>query len=138
MAILKFKKGTDVNLSPHFNATEFDCPCTVCLDTTIDKDLVTKLEALREKAGPLKINSGYRCSNYQDELRLRGYETSNGPSQHELGRAADVCGADTGYTGTALETWAREAGFRAVGVGSLWVHVDLRDDKDRRWEYAKR
>ena len=76
---------------------------------------------------------GYRCARYQEILRRKGFETSTGISQHELGRAADI--TCHGLNGNDLEVYAREAGFKAVGVGARFIHVDLRDDVERRWEY---
>lgn len=122
-------------LSKYFKKDEFKCPCGSCKDFEIDLELLEKLDKMRELVGgPLKVTSGYRCAAYQEQLRLRGYETAAGVSQHELGRAADVTnGVTPGYE---LEALARQAGFRAVGVGKLFVHLDLRDDKDRRWTYV--
>ncbi len=137
MAILTYPKDSNAKLSDHFSLSEFRCPCSQCTSIILESDLVTKLEAIRIKlAKPLRINSGYRCRNYQTELRLKGYETSIGPSQHELGRAADIMSEPV--VGVDLEKVARACGIRAVGVGSNWVHIDLRNDKDRRWEYVRR
>lgn len=136
---MTYKKGSKDALGVYFTAREFDCPCQKCTETIIDPELVNRLESMRVSIGkPLRINSGYRCSNYQTELRLRGYETSTGPSQHELGRAVDVMRADSQSIGLELEKEARKAGFKAVGVGSSWIHCDLRDDVVRRWEYKSR
>lgn len=138
MSVLKLVKGSDVILSTNFRSSEFDCSCGVCQETLVDEDLIAKLEAFRSQVGsPLKINSGYRCRNKQDELRASGYETSAGPSTHEAGRAADVVRADAGSTGLELEAAARAAGFSSVGVAHNWVHVDLRPGY-RRWQYARK
>jgi uncharacterized protein YcbK (DUF882 family) len=138
MADKVYKKGENVTLSPHFKLNEFQCPCSECATVEVDPDLIITLEALRSKVNhPLRINSGYRCQNYQNELRLRGYETSLGISQHTLGRAADVMSEDSRLSGVALETLARQCGFTSVGVGHNWIHVDLRPGY-RRWEYVKR
>lgn len=133
----QYMKGANAALSPHFNSREFDCSCPQCTVSLIDSELIAKLEVVRGTTGPLKTNSGYRCQHKQDELRLAGYETSLGVSQHELGRAADITTPDSRFTGPELEAKAREAGFMAVGVGQYWIHVDLRNDKDRRWVYAR-
>lgn len=137
MAILRFKKDVDTALSPHFNVREFVCPCPQCTETLVDSALITLLEKMRSQTGPLKISSGYRCQHYQSELCARGYPTSSGISTHSTGRAVDVKSEDSRFSGATLEQFARQAGFRAVGVAPSWVHVDLRDDKDRRWTYAK-
>lgn len=139
MAVKTYPKKAGVKLSEHFSSSEFDCPCGHCDSTLIDETLIDRLEKTRGTLGtPLRINSGYRCARYQEELRLRGYETATGVSQHELGRAADIMSAKDGVGGIEIESAARASGFRAVGVGHSWCHVDLRDDKDRRWEYTKR
>lgn len=138
MSTLKFPKGSKEKLSEYFVGSEFDCPCTECSVTLCDSRLVEKLTEVRRAIGrAIKITSGYRCASYQNNLRLRGYETATGVSQHELGRAADfVAGNDASVGGKELERLARAAGFKAVGVGNTFVHVDLRDDKERRWEYV--
>lgn len=130
-----YSKDKNIQLSTHFWSKEFSCPCDDCKQTLIDKILVSQLEAMRTILGSkLRITSGYRCQDYQDQLALRGYETSKN-SQHLLGKAADVTnGVSPGHE---LEDAARRAGFLAVGVGSNWVHVDLRGEngKQRRWIY---
>lgn len=138
MAVKTYPKTSQEKLSDHFNVSEFACPCTTCTETLLDSDLVSKLEGVRLLLqAPIRINSGYRCANYQAELRLRGYETAVGLSQHQLGRAADIMASEGDVSGGVLEALSRQAGFRAVGVGNVWVHVDLRDDRDRRWTYTR-
>lgn len=137
MSSVIYQKGSNVQLSDHFNLREFDCPCPQCTTTQVDPQLIVNLEAIRTKAGPLKINSGYRCPSHQSELRMAGYPTAVGPSTHSEGRAADITGADLQYSGATLEAFAREAGFMAVGVAPNWIHADLRNDKVRRWTYAR-
>jgi uncharacterized protein YcbK (DUF882 family) len=130
-----YPKHSDESLSKDFKVSEFACPCDHCEETLIDDELVLRLQELREALGfPLKITSGYRCEHHQEELREMGFETAVGKSQHELGRAADV---KTGHhLGIEIEEAARSVGFKAVGVGKAWAHVDLRDDRDRRWKYS--
>ena len=134
----KIKKGLNQKLSEHFSSNEFDCPCDLCADTNIDEDLFTKLEAMRQSlACSLRIHpgGGYRCDQYQFSLTKRGFETSKGISQHQLGKAADI---STGlHSGEELEKHAKKAGFRAIGVSANWIHVDVRNDKDRFWYYKK-
>jgi uncharacterized protein YcbK (DUF882 family) len=127
------KKGSGLQLTPNFSTFEFDCPCPDCKVTTITDELPGKLQAMRDILGcQLRVTSGYRCANYQEQLRLRGFETAKGISQHELGNAADLSNGVT--PGVELEDAARQAGFVSVGVGKQWVHVDLRPGY-RRWTY---
>jgi uncharacterized protein YcbK (DUF882 family) len=130
-----YQKGSDEQITKDFKAREFDCPCDHCSQTFIDDELVLKLQEMRDMlAFPIKITSGYRCDHHQEELREMGFETARGRSEHQEGKAADI---KTGHhLGVELEEAARAVGFKAVGVGKAWVHVDLRDDKERRWTYS--
>lgn len=132
---LTFPKDSQEQVSKYFKAHEFDCPCDNCSQTFIDMHLLEKLDALREVLGfPVKITSGYRCDHHQEQLKEMGFETAVGKSQHQEGKAADV---KTGHhLGIEIEEAARSIGFKAVGVGKSWAHVDLRDDRERRWTYS--
>ena len=134
---MQFKKGSQAQVGRHFRAYEFDCPCPHCDETKIDLDGVKLLDRTRELLdAPVQITSGYRCDRYQQELKLRGYETAKGLSTHQVGKGWDLT---TGkHTGLEIEKAARKAGFRAVGVGRTFAHVDTRSDKDRRWGYSVR
>ena len=132
-----YPKGQDATLSGDFKSREFDCQCKYadCRQTLIDRELVEKLQAIRDAVGhPIRISSGYRCQKHQDELQASGLETAK-TSQHLLGRAADIL--VEGKSGEELEKFARAAGFKAVGVARHWIHVDLRSDRDRAWTYSR-
>lgn len=125
--------GANIQLSKSFSSAEFeDITCSYVI---LHLDLIAKLQALREHLmAPIKITSGFRSSTKQAALKAAGYETAAGPSTHEYGCAADI-NAYGRFTGAQLETAARAVGFKAVGVAKTWIHVDLRADKVRRWEY---
>lgn len=130
---MRYEKGSHERISDHFSVFEFDCPCNNCKETLVYPELVEKLEALRQKVGqPILVTSGFRCENHQRELEALGYETSP-KSQHLLGMAADISVLD--WSGKAIEPLAEAVDFRAVGVAPTWIHVDLRSDKVRRWNY---
>lgn len=132
--IIYYNKGEIKQLSPNFSLHEFECPCSDCKQTILDNELIKKLESMRGILGSkLTITSGYRCPNYQQQLRLRGYETAKGPSTHSQGKAADITNGVS--LGGELEEAARKAGFESVGVGRNWCHVDLRPGF-RRWLYS--
>lgn len=132
----RYPKDSPIQVAENFQAKDFDCPCKHCRETLVDLKLIEQLQYMRELLGiPLVVTSGYRCQAHQDELAAQGYETAKN-SMHLVGGAADV---RTGkHSGVGLERAARKAGFRAVGVGGSWAHVDVRDGKDRRWIYSKR
>ncbi len=129
-----YKKGSNVILSNNFTSNQFDCTCDQCKETLIDSDLVDKGDKMVLLLGTrLNINSGYRCAHKQQMLKIQGYETSKGISQHQLGKAMDISNGVA--TGMELAEAATLAGFRAIGRALHWVHVDLREDADRRWFY---
>lgn len=129
-----YKKGSNTVLSPNFNSNQFDCSCDQCKETLIDSDLITKGDKLIEILGSkVKVNSAYRCEHKQEMLRLQGYETAKGVSQHQLGKAMDL--GNGVATGMELADAAAKAGFMAIGQAKRWIHVDLRTDAVRRWYY---
>lgn len=134
--IYTLPKNDSALLTRDFRAFEFDCPCRNCQSTLVSEELLLKLQVIRDiLKSPIKINSGYRCEEHQKELEALGYETAP-YSQHLRGCAADI--QSIPYPGVYLERVAKQAGFRAIGVGQSWIHVDTRKDKDRQWEYKKR
>lgn len=130
---MEFNRGTNPQLSEHFNGREFECPCGACTLQVVQPGLIEKLEALRVALGqPIRVTSGFRCQAHQASLRERGYPTAKGVSQHELGGAADLT-----CEPAHIERLKRLAcdHFKAVGVAETWLHVDVRQDQTRRWEY---
>ena len=77
-----------IQLSPHFQDTEFRCPCRAddCSAPTLPNPrLIERLETLRVVVGkPIVITSGIRCAAYN---RFVGGEE---PSAHLTGDAADL------------------------------------------------
>lgn len=122
-----------LQLSPHFKAVEFECFCSSpkCTEQRINAQLVERLEAMRMTLGKrITITDGFRCAGAQRELRDRGFPTANGVSTHELGDAADIKASQI----TPLLELASKR-FKAIGIARTWLHVDMRDDKKRRWFY---
>lgn len=130
-----YQKGVPTQVGLHFSSTEFDCQCkrAECQTTQIDSDLIRKLESLRSSVqSPLIIASGYRCKAHQASLRAAGMQAA-ALSQHELGRAADV--RVVGLTSAVLREHARMVGFKAIGFARSFIHLDLRQDRVRNWNY---
>jgi zinc D-Ala-D-Ala carboxypeptidase len=135
MAVEIYRKDRILRITEHFTSDEFKCPCDHCKVTPIDTDLVRLLERLRNLVNcPIRIDSGYRCQNHQEQLTQEGYETAKF-SMHLKGRAADI---STGkHPGYELAELARQAGFMAIGTGRDFIHVDTRDDMERAWSYVR-
>lgn len=132
--MLSWMKSQNIQYSPFFNLKEFACKCTrpECVMQTLSIDLLKKLEQVRKAYGkPIQITSGYRCQAHQKYLAESGLETATN-SQHCLGRASDITGADL----DVLDGLCSHE-FKATGRARSFIHVDLRDDKIRRWGYLK-
>lgn len=134
MKVHKLPRGGMFRLSQDFWGYEFDCNCGKCEFTLVSDELVEKLQKLRELTNfPITITSGYRCPAQQKNLRALGYETAKGVSSHERGLAVDiVCGA---FDGKMLAELARKAGFKNIGIGRRFIHVDVRAGGPREWGY---
>lgn len=136
MALIKFKKGDNLQLSKHFNSKEFECPCTACVDQFIDDQLISKLEETREDYdNSVNVTSGYRCPAHNEAVG----GVSN--SAHQGGLAADV--QPTLINVDELDELYSVCykKFDNVGDGRRlkFIHVDVRplkaDGTKRTWSY---
>lgn len=113
----------------YFKIEEFACKCSYpeCKKTLVDENLLIQLNTLRHEYNQaIRVTSGYRCERHN--TAVGGVANS----QHVKGAAADIIGADLDL----LYALAQKH-FKAVGDGRKkgFIHVDLRDDKIRRWDY---
>lgn len=132
MPYYTWSRGSNLPLSAHFNAKEFTCKCGICKGQKISAELIKRLERVREAYGaPITVTSGYRCANHQAALRKSGIQTAVGTSSHERAEATDLFGADMPKLLKLLESE-----FKSIGLANTFYHVDLRDDKIRRWTYV--
>lgn len=131
-----WEKGQVYKFNQYFNTREFSCQCknSDCVEQKVAIELVNKLTELREAIQePLTITSGYRCEKHQQALRTQGVNTVVAKkSTHELGEGVDV--KPTRLTIKNLEGMAAKY-FKAIGIAKTFLHLDLRNDKIRRWNY---
>lgn len=131
-------KHCEALATKHFKFKEYDCPCDYanCNVTIVDGELLEKVENLRSRIGrPIIITGGFRCAKHQEDLREKGFETAEGRSSHEDGKAADLYCAS--INGAELALAAEKVGFRNIGTAETWIHADVREG-ERRWTYSKR
>lgn len=131
-------KGENLELSKYFKTKEFTCHCHFpdCKKQRIDKELISKLDKIREEIGqPLVVTSAFRCTKHQAFLRSAGVNTvvAKKISQHELGKAADIVPADQKNVKTKFLDIVRKH-FTAIGLSTQFLHVDLRKEKIE-WDY---
>lgn len=117
------------------NFTREELACKHCGKMEIPLHVVQMLQKVRDKVGfPLKINSGYRCPEYNAQLAETG---SNGP--HTVA-AFDI--AADGRQAFAIIKAAIEVGFTGIGVSQKgsgrFVHIDYLPTSHPRpmvWSY---
>jgi uncharacterized protein YcbK (DUF882 family) len=108
----------DKQLTPHFNLSEFRCPCCNDAIETAAQKLAEALEPVRELYGPIRIRSGFRCPKQNQKIKGAIF------SQHLLGLAADLAvrGDAARYE---LITALLECGFKRLGIAANTVHADI-------------
>ena len=128
-------------MTKNFKINEFECNCGDCkISADVKKNLIKladQLQILRDKVQkPIKINSAYRCANYNDNV-VKGAKHS----QHKLGKAADI--VINGMTPNDVHELVCEMvelgqiNFGGLGKYNTFTHVDIRD-YSARWDYTKK
>lgn len=117
-------------MSAHFKADEFMCRCG-CRGNGVKPELIETLERVRSFLGkPIMITSGYRCEAHDAAV--------GGKNNHTTGLAADLA-CSSGAERADLLAAVLASGFRRVGIGATFVHVDLcRDRPNSVWLYPAR
>lgn len=84
----------------------------------LSSELLGSIVALEKMLGfELHFNSGYRCAECN---RVTGGVPNSG---HLRGRAVDVCAPDSATRFRIVQA-ALKVGFRRIGIGKNYVHLD--------------
>ena len=115
----------------YFTYGEFDSPDLKGSGKNVSDELINMLDIVRKKYGKsLVINSGYRTPEHNKSVG------GTSESSHIKGLAADIaCNNSTDRF--KLEGVLREVGFKRIGMGSTFIHVDIDKDKSQNvlWTY---
>lgn len=115
----------------HFKPVEFDSPDKRSSGYSMDLDFVHKLDKIRDAIKmPLMVLSGYRTPEHNAEVG--GVDASS----HENGHAADLAAISSRTRFLILEA-AFRIGFRRIGIGEGFIHLDddITKDQDVQWLY---
>ena len=117
----------------YFNYSEFDSPDAPGSGKDHMKEsFIHMLDDARERAGiPFYISSGYRTASHNQQV---GGEPN---SSHMIGYAADIS-APIAAMRKAIIKAAVAAGFKRIGEGSNFVHLDTDPNKPQYayWQYG--
>ncbi len=105
----------DWSLYPNFTPVEFRCRCG-CQRADMKPEFMVKLQELRNKVGPLKITSGFRCSDHPVERKKKR------PGAHSAGMAADVQPYSSDKYGLLKAAFSMD--FKGVGIAKSFIHLD--------------
>lgn len=115
-----------MKLSGDFSRSEFKCNCGKCDYDTVDAELISVLQLLRDYIGqPIKITSGNRCPEHNANIG------SSANSYHIRGRAADI--QAEGASPQLIQEYLNSAYPDKFGIGSYasFTHIDTRTKKGR-------
>ena len=128
MSVNTYERGQKLQLTEHFNISEFHCKGANCgcKETLHDPILSAYLQQIRAHFGkPLYITSGYRCKKHNDAVG----GVSN--SLHMKGQAADF--VVSGVKPLEIAQYAEQIGVKGIGLygpeDGNFVHIDTRINK---------
>ena len=125
-------------ITKNSSVAEMKCKCG-CDQCDMDEVFMEKLQLLRDKIGPLKISSGFRCPAHNQA------ESSSGPNgPHTTGKACDV--ACSGAKAREILGTAIQIGFSGIGScqkgshSGRFIHLDGLETSEGRprphtWSY---
>lgn len=128
-------------MTPNFSRSEFACQCG-CGNDNISPLLVDMLQMVRDAVGPIAITSGVRCETHN--AMIGGVKTSAhvpadlGDGEGDVGHGIDASVKSSSKRFKIIDA-ARVAGFRRIGIGKDFVHLDTdtRKPQDVCFDYYK-
>jgi len=106
------------DLSTNFSKWEFECKCGCGYDD-ISMELILLLEEIRaDVGGPIRINSGCRCSNHNAAIGGTKH------SRHMTGEAADIQ-VEGGWHRYKVLCAAVHRGAEGIGIAKGFIHCDI-------------
>lgn len=115
----------------YFSQTDFNNATPSCSIEDMEPALLELLDEAREVAGiPFIINSAYRSVEHEHE------QGRDGSSSHTKGLAVDIRTTTSRERFLILSAVLR-VGFKRIGIGENFIHVDIDKEKPEMlvWGY---
>ena len=119
----------------HFKLESFSCPC--CDLNNISIKLTDMLDEARELAGiPFMVNSGCRCKKHN--ARIGGSASSSHITTEKVECTATDIACRSSRDRMLMLQAMIQVGFRRIGIGKTFIHVDVDEAKDQNvvWNYG--
>jgi len=116
------------------NFSPDEIKCSHCEELKIDEELMDLIQDARENLGPLRITSGYRCSEHNNNISSTG---SNGP--HTTGKSLDIATSNSQERKELIDYFATKVS--GLGIAKNFIHIDLLtsedgfDERPNSWVY---
>ncbi len=123
------------DLTRNFSSTEFTCRC--CGKGTVNMKLVKILQGIRDKVGPMIVDSGYRCEEHNEDVGGKLLSAHLGKNGSLIAEAVDIDCQSSGYRHKIMKA-ASEAGIERIGVTGEFIHLDISNTLPRTkfWLYT--
>ena len=115
----------------YFQYEEFDSPDVQGSGQMMSKELLSKLDMIREEFGkPIHINSGYRTEAHNEEVG--GKPTTS----HLKGLAADIACKNSADRFELINLFIKYE-INRIGVATTFIHIDIDKHKVKNvmWTY---
>ncbi len=115
----------------YFEYEEFDSPDIQGSGQMMSKELLSKLDMIREEFGkPIHINSGYRTEAHNEKVGGKP------ASSHLKGLAVDIACSASRDRFNLVNLFAKY-GITRIGVADTFIHIDIDRDKSQHvmWTY---
>ena len=115
----------------YFEYEEFDSPDIQGSGQMMSKELLSKLDMIREEFGkPIHINSGYRTEAHNESVGGKP------ASSHLKGLAVDIACSASRDRFNLVNLFVKH-GITRIGIAKNFIHIDIDGDKDPNviWTY---
>lgn len=111
----------------YYDEFECQCGCGVGIMSPMFMERLQHLRVFYDK--PIAITSGVRCLAHNSAVG------GSPKSRHLVGNAADLA-IDNAADRYRIAQLALKLGFGGIGIGSSFVHLDLRSSLPVLWTYS--